>query len=572
MKNSFLTLAFLYLLNCHPVYSQIVINEIMYAPSDASNEWFELFNTGDTVVNLHNWKWKDATSTLRTITSQNLYIGANGYIIICQDSVKFKIQFPGLSGIHIETSWSTLNNTGDNLILINAENIREDSVSFQTSWGGNSGGYSLEKINPSGLSNDPADWGTSADPYRATPDRQNSITPKLYDLILKTFNITPLFPSSGENLNFEFIIKNTGLNTAENFHLNIYRDINFDSIPDDNELLNSKSYSSLNHGDSILYNYSVQNIDTGLKQYIAKIFYPQDNDTTNNKLLRRIFVSSQAGVGGGLVINEIMYDPFSNQSEWIELLNASGQIINLKSWKYKEASSSVNLSVNDLFLRPGDYFILAHDSTIYNSFGYLKMQEANRTIKFSTGINLNNSGEGISVTDSVNNVIDAVNYSPGWNNPELTYTKGISLERINPAFNSNDENNWSSSANILGGTPGLQNSIFTKNINSNSAVSVIPNPFSPDGDGLEDFTLIKYKLKVVFAQMRVRVYDIKGRLVRTLSNNQLTSGEGTIIFNGLDDDNRKLRIGIYFLIIEAIDDRGGTINIVKAPVVIAAKL
>lgn len=552
-------------------YSQIVINEIMYAPSDATNEWFELVNTGSSQVSLQNWKWKDATATVRTITTQNISIDTAGFIIICQDTIKLKAHFPDIKGRMIQTSWSTLNNTGDNVILIDPSNVRSDSVSYQTLWGGNSGGYSLERINSSGASNIAANWGTSVDILQGTPDKKNSITPKQFDLFLKVFSITPLFPSAGGTLNFDFVIKNTGLNAANNFSLNIYRDINFDSLTQSSELLNSQSYSVLSPSDSLTYNFSIQNIDTGLKQFIARINYTQDSDTLNNKAVKRMYVSSQSG-SGGIVINEIMYDPLSNQSEWIELYNASGQTVNIKNWKYKETSSSVILSSADLFLNPGDYFVLAHDSTLYNTFNYLISPEPDQIIKFSTGISLNNSGENITITDSLNNLIDAVSYNPDWNNSNLSDTKGISLERINPALAANDKNNWSSCANNSGGTPGLRNSIHTQGIASNSTVSINPNPFSPDGDGHEDFTLINYKLNVQFAQMNVKVFDIKGRIVRTLSNNQVTGSEGTIIFNGFDNENQKLRIGIYILLIEAVDDIGGTVNAIKAPVVVAAKL
>ena len=558
-------------IHCPARFPQVVINEIMYAPSDASNEWFELYNTGNNAVNLQNWKWKDATQSVRTITTQNISLPANTYVIICEDSVKLKSQFPNMNRNVIQTAWSALNNTGDNVILIDQSNSRIDSVSYQTAWGGNSGGYSLERINPLGAPNSSSNWGTSTDILQATPGRQNSITPKPFDLMLKSFTISPLFPTKGETLSLSLKIRNSGLNIANDFSLTVFGDINFDSIPQADEQLASQSYYSLNPSDSIVYDFSIQNIDSGLKQYIAKVNYVQDNDTLNNKSVKKIFVSSSSG-SGGVVINEIMYDPLSNQSEWIELYNASGQTVNIRNWKYKETSSSVNLSASDLFLNPGDYFVLAHDSTVFISFPQLMSLSGHQFIKFSTAISLNNSGENITITDSLNNIIDAVNYDPNWHNLNLSDTKGISLERINPALGSNNKSNWSSCADNKGGTPGLQNSIFVQSISSASSVSINPNPFSPDGDGFEDIALINFKLNVRFSQMRVRVFDIKGRLVRTLSNNQLTGSEGTIIFNGFDNENQKLRVGIYILLIEAVDDTGGTVDRVKEPIVVAAKL
>jgi len=565
-------IAIFILINFRSSISQIVINEIMYAPADATNEWFEIFNTGNSPVDLQNWKWKDATSSIRNITSRSIILHPDSLIVICQDSIKLKSQFTFLSGKFIQTSWSALNNSGDNVIILEPDNSRRDSVSFLPSWGGNTGGYSLEKVYSTGASNNSSNWGTSVNIYHATPGQKNSITPKPFDLYLKSFTVSPVFPVVEEDISLEFVIRNTGSNNAGNFSLSIFKDDDLDSLPENHELINSNAFNSLNSFDSVLYNYHNQNTDTGYYQFVAKVIFEQDNDTLNNMLIKRVYVSSNSGGGGGLVINEIMYDPLSNKSEWIELFNATGQSLNLKGWKYKEASTSVTLFSNDLYFNPGDYLILAHDSTIYDTFEFLRSPQINQIVKISAGISLNNTGESITITDSLNNVIDAVFYDPGWNNPELPDTKGISLERINPSLESNDRSSWSSCADLKGGTPGLKNSIFTENKKSNSTVMISPNPFSPDNDGYEDFTLIKYKLNVSFGQMRVKIFDIKGRQVRELANNQITGSEGTIIFNGLGNDNEKLRIGIYILLIEAIDERGGTIETVKKPLVIAGKM
>ncbi|MCB0728166.1 MAG: lamin tail domain-containing protein [Ignavibacteriae bacterium] len=563
---------FVIMLSCSRCVSQIVINEIMYTPQESTNEWFEIYNTGTETIDLKDWKWKDATSSVRTITTKNILLTQGSYIIICQDSAKLKNQFTAIPAVIIQTVWSALNNSGDNLILIDPLNNREDSVSYKPDWGGNTGGFSLEKLISNGESNDPLNWATSLDPAKATPGKQNSITPKPYDLFLKSFTSDPIFPSQGETLKLEFLIRNSGQNSAENFLLELFDDRNSDSIAQNNELIKSESFAELNSFDSIHYEYSIQNIDTGYKNYIAKIYFAQDNDTLNNFKFKKVYVSSNASGSGGVVINEIMYDPGIGKSEWLEIFNSSGQSVNLKKWKYKETVTTITLSDSDLYLNPGDYFIFAKDSSIFNSFENLKNLSPGQHLKFSGSLSLSNTGEYISITDSLNNVIDELTYDPAWNNPEFPDTKGISLERINPAFNSKERSNWSSCTDFRGGTPGLKNSIYTFNQSSNANASVNPNPFSPDGDGFEDFTIIKYKLNSDFSQMRVKVFDIKGRLVRTLSNNQISGREGSIIFNGLGDDDQRLRIGIYILLIEAVDNKSGSVNIIKEPVVIAGKL
>jgi hypothetical protein len=60
--------------------------------------------------------------------------------------------------------------------------------------------------------------------------------------------------------------------------------------------------------------------------------------------------------------------------------------------------------------------------------------------------------------------------------------------------------------------------------------------------------------------------------VKSLLNNQLSGSEAQIIFDGKDDSGTKLRVGIYVVLLEAVDDRGGTIEQTKATFVVAAKL
>ncbi|MBM4158254.1 MAG: hypothetical protein FJ216_05675 [Ignavibacteria bacterium] len=720
------------------LFSQIVINEIMYTPAPSNNEWFEIYNKGNNSINIKNWKWKDATAIYRTITNQSIIVNPNSFAVVCQDSVLFRSSFPNVQGIVIQSiGWSQLNNTGnENVIIFDSTNQIIDSLLFNNSWGG-TGGFSLERINPQGLTNLQTNWSTCIDISKGTPNRTNSVTPKLNDLILKSFDIFPSFPKINDTLNLKFLIKNSGLNPANNFTLNIFKDLNFDSIPQPAEIINTNNFSLLNPNDSIYYNYHIPSIDSGLKQYIGKIIYPPDEDTLNNKLVKSVFVGGYTP-SSGIVINEILYDPGTGKSEWFEIYNTGNVPINLQNWKWKDAAvsnpartlttqevllnpgtyavvceDSSNLKItfpnisgiilqsngwnalnntgyenivlynsfnqivdsitysnvwggstgtslekrissgsgndstnwgtcidimratpnrinslsnitpalwNDIVINeimydpltgnaewveifnrtnntivlsgwrfsesnsfynffdslkykinPGAYFILSQDSTIYTRFPFLK-DTALFNVVFNKNISLSNTGETVKITDPVNTIIDSVVYSPKWHNPNISDPKGISLERINPNFNSNDRYNWNSCANYLGGTPGTINSIYTENLSTNSKITVSPNPFSPDGDGFEDFTVINYTLTSKISQIRLKVYDVKGRLVRTLAGNQTSGSTGQIIFDGKDDGGQKLRIGIYILYLEAVNDQNGIIDQAKTTVVIATKL
>ncbi|MCK7525867.1 MAG: hypothetical protein MZV64_53800 [Ignavibacteriales bacterium] len=53
------------------------------------------------------------------------------------------------------------------------------------------------------------------------------------------------------------------------------------------------------------------------------------------------------------------------------------------------------------------------------------------------------------------------------------------------------------------------------------------------------------------AQVRIKIFDNKGRLVRTLLNNQASGSSGSVIFDGLDDETHALRMGIYIIFLRS---------------------
>jgi len=61
-------------------------------------------------------------------------------------------------------------------------------------------------------------------------------------------------------------------------------------------------------------------------------------------------------------------------------------------------------------------------------------------------------------------------------------------------------------------------------------------------------------------------------LVSTLNNNTASGQNGSVIFNGLDDEGNSLRIGIYIIYLEALNQNAGTVEALKAAMVVARKL
>ena len=89
--------------------------------------------------------------------------------------------------------------------------------------------------------------------------------------------------------------------------------------------------------------------------------------------------------------------------------------------------------------------------------------------------------------------------------------------------------------------------IIEENPNSSdSLLTNYPNPFMPT-------TTIGYKIKNSTNQpdsVNVSIYNVKGKLIRTLFNDFQNSGEYTLEWNGKNDDDVQVESGVYFYKLE----------------------
>jgi hypothetical protein len=268
-----------------------------------------------------------------------------------------------------------------------------------------------------------------------------------------------------------------------------------------------------------------------------------------------------------VIINEIMFQPESDNCDFIEIYNNCDSSINIGGWQIIDGTNNYSEVSRTLFeLHPKSYFLIAADSVVFTKY---RLPSENISI---SPISLSTNGETILLADHWGNIIDSVQFSPQWHNNNIISTKNKSLEKISPEINGNIESNWSTSVDNFGATPNRKNSIFTENNNTRRGISFSPNPFSPDNDGFEDFTIINYNLPFNVSQIRVKIFDDKGRPVRNLVNGTGVSQNGSLIFNGLDDNGNPLRIGMYILFFEAVNLKDNDRVVYKDVLVIARKL
>jgi hypothetical protein len=447
-------------------------------------------------------------------------------------------------------------------------------MKYSTSWGGNAG-TSLERLDAFDASNDSSNWSSSTDSTKATPGRENSIATVDHDLraLRRATLIAPPRVPAGLSVT----VRNAGRMPAAGFEVAFFDDRNRDSVAIPAEIIVRVHVAqSLSRGETLSVVARWPDPPPGSHNIIARVEYASDAKPGNNVS----FFTARIGYDPRVVVvNEIMYAPFTGEAEYVELVNISTGDVDLTGWTLLDrpsASGSVNefqLSSRGHLLRPGEFFVLASDSSVFSRFHYLDTLGGGLLMVLNqSSLGLNNDGDAVIIRDATLCTIDSVLYLPAWHNPAVTDATGRSLEKVYPALGSTDARSWSTCVLGVGGSPGAANSIFTPTIPAQARVACSPNPFSPDADGLEDFTVIHYELPTGVATVSLKIYDVKGRLIRYLVNNEPSGARRDVVWDGYDDERQKSRVGIYVVLLEGLNENGGSAYSAKGVVVLAAKL
>jgi hypothetical protein len=246
-----------------------------------------------------------------------------------------------------------------------------------------------------------------------------------------------------------------------------------------------------------------------------------------------------------LVINEMMIDPPAGLCEWIEIFNTGSEPVSLEGWRIsdRDTANPVRICRSGSSIPPQGFAVTAADSslrTFYDCSGFILLVPE----KFPS---LNNAGDRIILMDPNGCIIDAVEYGPEWDLPQ-----DVSLEKLSPSWISGDAGSWHACADMRGATPGARNSISFQGSGFRAFLEANPNPFSPDGDGFEDCTVIRYTLPGNLCNIMLRIFDIRGRPVRMLIGGTDSGGEGTVIWDGKCDSGLHATTGMYILYLEGL--------------------
>ncbi len=537
--------------------STVVINEIMYDPASGLPDWIELFNPQPQHISVAGWSIEDETGGRATFSAAATLPPQSYRVVTSARELAGLYHLPD-SVITLTASFPALNQTGDVIVLRDTNGRAIDSLRYENAWGQPE--KSLERIwfERENLHNN---WLPSRAAPGATPASFNSVSPREFDLAVLTLQCSPARPRAGDAVELSAKIRNQGRRTLSTFALAFYYEV---IGPQEEEapvlLAEFPVTQELHSEDSMHVAISWPQPPSGKIELWAEAHETRDQVAENNRAVAQLPVGYPAKT---IVINEVHYAPASGEIEWFEIFNRSAAPVNLSAWLWQEAdaASPAVLPEITLLLNAGEYAVISAAGSIPN------LHAAALHVLSTRWLALNNDEDKIEIFDFNLDLQDSLRFSSRWGG-----TTGVSLERINPNLATSDSGNWSNCVDPSGSTPGRANSILTTALPTAVALNVSPNPFSPDEDGFEDFALFQINLPVTTAAVQVKIYDLRGRLVRHLLNNQPVGSQYAALWNGRDDRGESVRTGLYIVYLQALRADQGVLLDAKSTVVVARPL
>jgi hypothetical protein len=529
----------------------IVIDEIMADPTPQiglpNNEWIELKNTSTVAINLLGFRVSDLSGQSGAMPSYLLK--PDSFVIVCTSSAVAAMSVFGPT-ISL-TSFPSLDNAGDQLSLTSPQGKIIHAVNYNISWYQNElkkdGGWTLEMIDTKNPCSGFTNWKASVDVKGGTPGKKNSVdaansdrtSPKLLRAFaIDNLNITLVFDEPLDSLKGA---------TANNYNISdgIGVPQSAITVAPVFDRVNLKLNTSLVANK--VYTVTVNNVTDCA------------GNTIGSKNATRVGLSSVAD-SFDIVINEILFNPKPNGIDYIEIYNRSQKIIDAKQLYIANRnttniiSSIQQLSTESVLLFPGDFLVITEDPQIVMLQYVTTNPDA--FIQVSNMPSFNDDKGDVIILNAQGKIVDEVVYSDKWHFALIANTEGVSLERID--YNAASvQNNFHSAATSVGyGTPGYKNSQFRTDLQARGEITVIPEIFSPDNDGIDDFAVINYNFPSPGYVVNITIFDASGRMVRYLQKNALNGIKGSYIWDGLGEKQQKLSQGIYIIYTEIFNTDG----------------
>jgi hypothetical protein len=478
--------------------ANVIVSEINYNPHPRvdGGEWIELKNKTNATIYMYQWQLRDESKYTAYKFPLLSKIPANGYAIVCQDSVKFKTKYPNYAGQIFGNVDYVLSNKSDALYLENSQAQTVAQINYVDSiWsaGADGEGYTLELINDNLPLNTETSWTDAC--IGGSPGASPGSCS--YPVVVSEINYNSAFLTNAgdwielrNTTNVPKDISNwyiankdedkkvsipNGTIIPPHQHVVVVRDSNLfrQRFPVLAILPIQLPFSLSNGGDKfrIFANDSSLKLSARYKDNSPYPIEPDGNgytlelaDTAGYMYRSSVwtigcvegspgtYFDSACGVSAqDVLISEINYDTHStlNSGNWFEVHNNSAKTINLKNWKFKKKNANAVFTIqNDYSIIPNQRLVFTTDTNAFKSV----FPSNTNYYKGQLNYALDNTGDGISVINYKGKLISKVEYDEVAPWPILASGRGYTLERQAGINNGNTNADWF--AGCVGGSPG----------------------------------------------------------------------------------------------------------------------
>lgn len=536
-----------------PGFNEIIITELMADPEPPRGlpvaEYLELYNPTEDLISMESVVLSDRTSST-VLPAFNMAPGA--YIILTPTSSKPEFeQYGDVIGV---SNWPSLNNTGDRMkLMYGAELVF--SVTYQDSWYNSDeakeGGVSLEMIDTTNPCGEAGNWTASEASLGGTPGQVNSVNQPNPDNMGPVLTQAVAANTDSAVLTFnEQLLGNMALWA---FEINPGIGITGAQLSEDRKQI------ALTLSDNLQPNQPYTVEVAGVSDCLGNLI------SQNNQLT---FVLPEAAATGDILINEVLFNPRSGGVDFVEVYNVSEKYINFKAWftsNDPQNQDLVHLADDDHIIAPNDLAVFTSSPEILRG----QYPQGNYDKVFATALPSMPNEEGrIAFISPDGQEIDAFDYTEDMHSDLLNDVDGVSLERVSLTAPTGMPSNWQSASSLAGfATPGRPNSQARLPGEAVSTINVEPKVFIPGT--VNSFTTISYQDEQAGSFATVIIYDVEGRAVKRLAQNELLATNGIFTWDGTDENGAKARTGIYLIYFE-LYNAAGEVKIIKETVVLGA--
>lgn len=534
------SLDFLYFIPEEALANDVIITELLADPNPVIGlpeaEFVEIYNRSDKIFNLVDWTINDNTTTA---TFPDYILSPGEYVVICgpDEGILFGIpNFVEVEGL------PTLTNSDDDIVIKSISAIQLDSIHYDVDWYNDAekddGGWTLERKHLNSPCSGSGNWGASVNPNGGTPGAENSIFTDEDDV-------------TSPHVTTRIVESDTAVFVNFSEPLDTTIEMSFLTLPEVDDI--SGDYLDLESMRVKIFTLTPD------EPYIIR--FQDGADCWGNVMNDSIHISLPSAPNQeDVIINEILFNPQTGGTDYVELYNNSNKTIDLHNcylanWDDDEGvlDSYDQIGENQFLLNPGEYVLLTEDSTAVIEF--FPIYATGRFLETDLPTYPNDSGT-VFLLDADTLIVDFFHYDEDYHYALLNDNDGKSLERITFGGGMNNPDNWhTASENVDWGTPGYQNSQFAMPT-SVGDVSLDPQLFSPDNDGYNDILAINFDLIGTDNVVDVNIYDNQGRPIREIKDNYFMGQTGTLFWDGINDDGMKAAIGTYIVLVFVTDQDG----------------